>query len=96
MRAQQEVVLALCADNYCAFAHQETGIDGLADTPSHGFFCDDPIDYDFDIVSFIAFQFRGLGQCRDPSIHACPDISLFLQVFKQVVIFSFSPLYERR
>ena len=53
MRAQQEVVRALCADNDRAFAHQETGIDGFADTPSHGFFCDDPIDHDLDIVSFV-------------------------------------------
>ena len=96
VRAQQEVILALCADDDRPFAHDETGIDGFADAPPHCFFCDHPIYYDFDIVSFVAFQFRGLGQCCDLSIHARTDIALFLQIFKQVVILSFSPLYERR
>ena len=94
MRAQQEIVLALCADDYRPFAHYETGIDGFANAPSHCFFCDNPINYDFDIVSLVAFQFRRLGQCYDLPIHTRADISVLLQIFKQVVILSFSPLYQ--
>ena len=96
MRAQQQIVRPLCADDHRALAHQQPGIHGLADARPRVLFDRDPVDHHLDIVSDIAFQFRGLGQRRHSPIHAHADVPLLLQILKQIAVLPFAALHQRR